>query len=240
MTTNIRYGTSEEGWLGYEQFIYRLIQDRAFKRVCEIGGGANPLLNLDQINQAGIAYAILDVSDVELEKAPQGYQKILADIGSAGFSLKNRFDLIFSRMLAEHIKDAEQFHKNVLSLLAPEGLAVHFFPTLFTVPYLINYLVPERLSRTLLNGFAQRDQYQNAKFPAYYRWCRGPVKGQIQRFNRVGYEVIEYIGFFGHAGYYQKIGILKKLHQVKTAYLLKKPNPYFTSYAYVVLRKPGK
>ncbi len=237
MSTKIRYGTSEEGWLGYEHFIYALIQDRALKRVCEIGGGANPLLDLDQVNRAGLEYSILDISAAELEKAPVGYQKIVADIGSAGFSLQKKFDLVFSRMLAEHIKDARQFHTNVLDILTPGGFAVHFFPTLFTVPYLVNFLVPERLSQKLLNGFAQRDNYQNAKFPAYYKWCRGPVKGQIRKFMSVGFEVVEYAGFYGHPGYYQKIGILKKLHEIKTRYLLKKPNPCFTSYAYVVLKK---
>src|SRR5574337_235397 len=116
MTTTIRYGTSEEGWLGYERYIYKLIHDHALKRVCEIGGGANPLLNLGRLSQAGAEYTILDISQAELDKAPSGYQKVLGDIGSAGFSLENRFDLVFSRMLAEHIRDAGQFHRNVLNL----------------------------------------------------------------------------------------------------------------------------
>jgi SAM-dependent methyltransferase len=189
------------------------------------------------VNQKGIAYSIMDISATELQKAPVGYDKIVADAGSAGFAVNKQFDLVFSRMLIEHIRDAGQFHKNVLTLLAPGGLAVHFFPTLFTMPYIVNYLVPERLSRTLWSCFAKRDEYKNGKFPAYYSWCRGPVRSQISKFQHIGFDVLEYRGFFGHHGYYKKIGFLKKLHDIKTQYLLKRPNPLFTSYAYVILKK---
>ena len=84
-------------------------------------------------------------------------------------------------MLAEHVSDAEQFHRNVFKILADNWQAVHFFPTLYTLPFLVNYLAPEYLAEKLLNVFAPRDKYQNAKFPAYYRWCRGPIRGQIQK-----------------------------------------------------------
>jgi SAM-dependent methyltransferase len=240
MAIKISYGTSREGWLGYREFVAKLIEEHQAIRVCEIGGGANPLLPMEFIKQKGIDYSVMDISGTELEKADAGYDKIVADAGSPAFAVDRRFDLVFSRMLIEHIRDAEQFHRNIMSILAPGGLAVHFFPTLFTLPYLINYLIPERLSQRLLQLFAPRDAYQNAKFPAYYRWCRGPVAGQINRFRNIGYEVLEFRGFFGHHGYYEKLGFMKRLHDAKTRYLLEKPNPSFTSYAYVVLKKPGQ
>ena len=236
-TTKIKYGTSEEAWLGYSDFICGLITELRPKQVCEIGGGANPLLDKATITQQGIQYSVMDVSEEELKKAPDLYSKIVADAGSVQFRVDRRFDLVFSKMLIEHIRDAEQFHKNMLSILAPGGLAVHFFPTLYTLPYLINYLATDRLGSILWGLFAPRDQYQHAKFPAYYKWCRGPVLSQIRRFTRLGYEVIEYNGYFGHSGYYQKMGLLKKMHEMKTRYLLRHPFPYCTSYAYVVLKK---
>lgn len=237
MAIKISYGTSEEGWLGYQEFISRLIDQQKAGRICEIGGGANPLLGMELVDQKGIVYSVMDISAAELQKAPAGYDKIVADAGSSRFAVDRQFDLVFSRMLVEHIRDAEQFHRNILKLLAPGGVAVHFFPTLYTLPYIINYLVPERLSQTLWSWFAKRDEYRHAKFPAYYKWCRGPIGSQISKFERIGFQVIEFRGFFGHHGYYKKIGLLKRLHDVKTRYLLKRPNPLFTSYAYVVLKK---
>lgn len=237
MTTKISYGRSEDAWHGYDQFLVDLIDKYDAKSICDIGGGANPVLNQGYILKKGVNYSILDISETEVEKAPRDYKKIVADIASPEFVLQNEFDFVFSKMLAEHIKDAEQFHKNALKLLTDGGLAVHFFPTLYALPFLVNYLAPEKFSETLLRLFAPRDEYQHAKFPAYYDWCRGPTGSQMQKFNRIGYEVIEYRGFFGHGAYYNKIRPLKKLHEFKTKYLLKNPHPYFTSFAYVVLRK---
>jgi 2-polyprenyl-3-methyl-5-hydroxy-6-metoxy-1,4-benzoquinol methylase len=171
-----------------------------------------------------------------LSKAPENYNKIPADIASPYFKLDTKFDLVFTKMLAEHITNAEQFHKNILSCLANNGLAVHYFPTLYTLPFLINYVMPERLADTLLHLFDTRDRYQHAKFPAYYRWCRGPTLKQIKRFISLGYDVVEYRGFYGHP-YYNKIKVLDKINKIKSNFLLKHPSPIFTSYAYVVLKK---
>jgi 2-polyprenyl-3-methyl-5-hydroxy-6-metoxy-1,4-benzoquinol methylase len=171
-----------------------------------------------------------------LSKAPENYTKILADIASPNFKIDTKFDLVFSKMLAEHIIDAEQFHKNILSCLNYNGLAVHYFPTLYTLPFFINYIIPDHLADILLHIFDPRDRHQHAKFPAYYRWCRGPTRKQIQRFISLGYDVVEYRGFWGH-GYYNKIKVLDKIESIKTNFLLQHPNPFFTSYAYVVLKK---
>ena len=236
-TTTIAYGTQEEGWFGYPEYITRLIEERQAVHICEVGGGANPLLSRDRFAERPIEYTLMDISRTELDKAPAGYEKIVADAGSPDFRLEKQFDLVFSKMLMEHVRDAEQFHKNVLTILASGGMAVHFFPTLYTLPYIVNYLMPERLTNRILQAFAPRDTYQYAKFPAYYHWCRGPLPSQIEKFRRIGYDVIEYRGFFGHRGYYQKMDILQKLHLLKTHYLLRHPHPLFTSYAYVVLKK---
>jgi len=234
---NISYGHSDDIWQGlFETLLTDLIEQYKIKRVCDIGGGANPVINIKFIESNGLDYSILDISESELLKAPVKYNKILADIATPTFSINKKFDLVFSKFLAEHITDAKQFHKNVLSCLDESGLAVHFFPTLYTIPFLVNYLVPDKLAKALLNIFHPRDMYQRNKFPAYYRWCRGPTRRQIQKFTELGYEVIEYRGFFGH-GYYNKIKPLQRLHEFKTSYFLKHPNPFFTNFAYVILKK---
>ena len=78
--------------------------------------------------------------------------------------------------------------------------------------------MPERLADILLHMFETRDRFQHAKFPAYYRWCRGPTHKQINRFISLGYDVVEYRGFFGH-GYYNKIKVLDKINRIKATYL---------------------
>lgn len=234
--TNITYGTYKEAWDGFASYLTNIISENHIKKICDVGGGANPVLSADYIKENNIDYYLLDISEHELKKAPGNFKKILADIASPHFQLNTKFDLVFTKMLAEHITDPEQFHKNILGCLADNGLAVHYFPTLYTLPFFINYIMPERLADILLHMFETRDRFQHAKFPAYYRWCRGPTNQQINRFTSLGYDVVEYRGFFGH-GYYSKIKVLDKMNWIKTNYHLKHPNPVFTSYAYVVLRK---
>ena len=239
MRTKVSYGDSKTGddWLAYEQFLTDLIDQHGSKSVCDIGGGANPLLENDYVQKSGIRYTILDISETELDKAPTAYNKIVADIASSEFKTEEKFDLIFSKMLAEHIEDPLQFHANVMKLLSDDGIAVHLFPTFYAMPFLVNRIVPESLSTRLLDIIAPRDRYQKDKFSAYYRWCRGPTRRQIQRFRDMGYQVLEYRGYFGHSGYYDRIKPLKRLHQLKTAYLLKHPNAHLTSFAVVMLMK---
>ena len=44
------------------------------KKICDIGGGANPLLSLDFINEHGLDYTVIDIDEEELAKAPDEYQ----------------------------------------------------------------------------------------------------------------------------------------------------------------------
>jgi len=97
-------------------------------------------------------------------------------------------------------------------------------------------MFPERVADALLQLVAPRDKEQFGKFPAYYHWCRGPIKRQIQRLESVGYEVVEYKGFFGH-NYYERVPLFREAHKLKTHFLLKHPIPWLTSYAIVVLKK---
>jgi hypothetical protein len=238
METNIVYADTKEAWAGYVPYIKAIIERHSLRSVCDIGGGANPALDFEYINSLGIDYSVLDISASELEKAPSVYKKVCADIAAADFSLENVFDLAFSQMLAEHVIDGGEFHRNIFKSLVSGGYAIHFFPTLYAFPFLVNRLVPEYLADRLLNILAPRNRYQHEKFPAYYDWCRGPTGKQISRFVSLGYEVVEYRGFFGHAGYYNRIGPVKAIHEALSSWLLRHPMPLLTSYAYVVLRKP--
>src|SRR4029078_10831447 len=112
-------------------YLVDLIIRKKLKKICEIGGGANPLLPLEFIKKHNLEYIVLDVSAEELSKAPQGYIKILGDITANDIDhLKNDYDLVFSKMLAEHVQSGKKFHQNIKQLLKPGGIAFHFFPTL--------------------------------------------------------------------------------------------------------------
>lgn len=232
------YGLSDEGWGGFAPRLRSLIRSHDLRRVIEIGGGANPNFGIDEVKALGLDYTLLDISDEELKKAPPGYKTVCADIASAQLDLVGDYDFAFSHMLAEHVRDGERFHRNVLRLLRPGGMALHFFPTLWAPPFLANRLLPERVADGLLRRLAPgRDRYRQAKFPAYYDWCRGPTAAQIARFNALGYDVEAYDGYYGHPEYYRRLPSVQNLHLRWSRYLAEHPQANLTSFAMVVLRK---
>lgn len=241
-----RFALSRHAWADHDRAVSELAQAPTVRRICEVGGGANPLLPLDWVQQAGVEYTVLDVSAAELKKAPAGFQLVEADI-SCPLAGLGPFDLVLSKMLAEHVPDARVLHENVFRMLAPGGLAFHFFPTLFAPPFLMNWLTPEFLSSWLLPRLQanRAGDGHHGKFPAYYQWCRGPSRQQIRRFESLGYIVRDYRGFFGHSGsathgpgYYDRFPRINVAHQFLSECLVRRPIPALTSYAWLLLERP--
>ena len=229
------------GWAAGPALLDRLVAQYEPKTVLEIGSGANPTMNIEEVRRWGIRYITSDIDPTELEKADPVYATYCVDFsqGAIPGDLLGKFDLIFSRMVNEHVKDGRLYHSNIFRMLAPGGVAVHAFSTLYSLPLLVNYLMPVRLSAALLNFFSPRDTYQHAKFPAYYSWSRGPTARSIQGFREIGYDVISYNGYFGHEYYMHRSRLLHRLEQIKSGLLLKKARwPLLCSYAVVILRKP--
>lgn len=216
-----------------------LVEDDV-KRVCEVGGGAKPAVSPAKVQRLGLEYVVLDESQTQLDNAPEGYHLLRADIlDSEAVSELIRqhgsFDLVVSRWTAEHISDGKAFHEQVFRLLRPGGTAVHFFPTLYALPFLVNRVLSPGISAALLfRTFTAREK----KFRAYYSWCRGPTQRQIKRIEGIGFSVESYIGFFGH-NFYARVKPLGAAHTKVTDALIDHPLPSMTSFALAVLRRPA-
>jgi SAM-dependent methyltransferase len=232
----ITYLNSGNEWSEYPDFVQGLVQQYGAHRICDVGGGANPVLSLQFVTENGLDCTVLDISSKELEKAPNGYKKLVCDMEAQKIDLPDQFDFVITKMMAEHIKNGVLFHKNIFSMLKPGGVAVHYFPTLYALPFLVNKITPEWLSSMLLDFFLPRDRFQLGKFPAYYSWCFGPTPSMLAMLTGIGYKVLEYRGFFGNV-YYRKIPVIRDLHKAYSEYLTRHPNPYLTSFAQVVLYK---
>lgn len=230
-----RYTTSHDCFESMPEVVRSRIL--AGMAVCDLGGGANVLLSRDERETLGLVYTVIDVNASELAKAPDDVCKVELDITAIAPS--NRFDLVISRHLAEHVRDPKPMHRNVHTMLNPGGLAIHFFPTLYTAPFILNRVIPERVSeRILLRLQPHRTRTgDRGKFPAYYRWCRGPTRRQVRRLTSMGFEIDEYVAGFGHA-YYCRVPLLQRCEDAKTRFLLRHPIPLLASYAIVVLRRP--
>jgi hypothetical protein len=208
-------------------------------RVCDVGGGARPMLALPQVERYGLHYVVTDVSDEQLQRAADGYRREQADIlDSAAVGRLARthgpFDAVVSRWTAEHVRDGERFHHHVFELLRPGGTALHLFPTLYALPFLVNRVLPPALSSGVLFRTCPA---RHAKFRPYYSWCRGPTQGQLARLRGVGFSIERYTGYFGHA-FYRHIRPLAAAERAFTGVMVDHPVPALTSFALVVLRRP--
>lgn len=230
-------------WDAVEDFVTSQIKLAGATTIADIGGGRCPRIPLDVVRSMNLDYYVLDISGEELRLAPEGYKKIQADMAAPGIErqIDRTFDFAFSIFFLEHIEDPLTLHRNIWSLLAPGGIALHIFPTLYALPFVVNAMTPDWLSSSLL-GMVQPHRTQvssgTAKFPAYYRWCRGPTKSMIDRFESLGFRVEEYVGYFGH-NYYRRIPFGSQLERMLSIAKLKMQLSHLTALAYCVLRKPG-
>lgn len=212
----------------------RLMVSSGARLVCEIGAGRSPLLEIGDVTRLGLDYTIMDISATELLQAPPGYETLCLDICSDLVNdLGERFDFVFSRMVAEHVRSGKAMHRNVHAMLKPGGIAFHFFPTLFHPAFTANYLLPEIVSRPLLRRFRPH----HIKFRARYSKCFGPTRRMRDFLVGVGYEIIGFRAFYG-SGYFKKVPLLGFVDSALTSWAARRRNPFLTSFAYLVLRKP--
>jgi 2-polyprenyl-3-methyl-5-hydroxy-6-metoxy-1,4-benzoquinol methylase len=230
---------SYPGFQKTEAYLAPWIERFGCKEVLELGAGANPALSSEYVRDAGINYTISDLSSKELAKAGDNFDQLVFDVEQPEVSqeLTERFDCVFSKLMAEHISDAQTFHCNVRNLLRPGGLSIHFFPTLWALPFAANRFLPAFISRLLQQALVPRDHHQHDKFPARYDWSRGPTKSVVQRLEALGFEVLLYEGYFGHFYYSRKLPLLHFAEMIKSRFLLRRPVPQLCSYATVILRK---
>ncbi|HEY2771433.1 MAG TPA: methyltransferase domain-containing protein [Solirubrobacteraceae bacterium] len=226
--------------IDFTQRLERRLRGLGGGSVCELGGGARPALDVEFLRDNKLDCLVVDVSAPELEKAPPGYATLLGDVSSPSFSTGEHdgvYDVVFSRVLAEHVRDARQFHVNVRRLLRPGGIAMHFFPTLWWPPFVANRILPESLAeRILLKIEPWREKSGRAgKFPAFYHWCFGPTNRQVANLLSTGFAVEHCVAYFGENSHAPG-RLLTSLNDRWTRYMLSHPNYHFTSYAAYTLR----
>jgi SAM-dependent methyltransferase len=238
----ILYGTVEnfEGWERFPILVAAIIREHGLKRVAEIGAGANPAVSPDFVRQNRLHYLAVDEDESELKKAVGG--NLLAfDICRKESLLPGApYDLVLGRMTAEHFRDASSAYHNMFHSLAPGGILVQSFACLYSSPFLVNRFMPEAICDWMLSWASpKRDREQHAKFKAYYRRCRGPVRSQIAFLEKMGFQIIEYRAYFGHRYYQDRFAALDRLEALKARILLQLPVPHLVSYATIILRRPS-
>lgn len=222
------------GWDLYERRLLSLIDDRPQAEILELGGGGRPMWGLSEIPANVAGYTVNDFDPRELDKIDAGYKKACFDVCGDVSAFAGRYDIVFSRFLAEHVPDGRKMHENIWQLLKPGGVAIHLIPTLFASPFLINRFFPENLTHKLLVKFFP--YRAKGKFPAYYSMCRGNTPSMRSAMERIGYDKVEISDFYGHL-YYDKIPLVRQIEENLSALAARLGWTWYSSYAVIEVRK---
>ena len=113
----------------------------------------------------------MDLSARELRKAPEGsYDDIIeCDIAVCQESLLEKYDVVVSWFVLEHVQDLAASLENVRMYLKPGGVFVAMFSGTYSVFGVINKLLPLDVGRWFLKKLLNRDL--DKVFPAYYDSC---------------------------------------------------------------------
>ena len=207
-------------------------------RVLEVGGGRGPLFTAEEAKANGFSLAVNDIDAHELSLAPDAFEKVQFDIaGTLPPELEGRFDLVISKMVLEHVRDAPLAWANMRALLAPGGVALAFHPTLYASPFLINRLAPERLTAALLRRvFPDRHQGDYPKFPARYELCRASRDAIEPTLRSVGFSQILVAPFWGHR-YYRHFPFVRDLVALVERIAEARDWRLLATYAYSIARR---
>jgi SAM-dependent methyltransferase len=239
----LRYDCSEGwAWDNYRPLVLALARmlrrEGRPARVLEVGGGRGPLFSVEQALSANIHLTVNDADARELSLGPEGFEHACFNIaGDIDPKLAGTFDLIISRMVMEHVKDAPRAWANMRELLRPGGVAFAFHPTLFGPPFVVNWLMPERASaRVLRMVFPNRHDTGYPKFPARYEMCRTDPTILNPIFSRCGFTETLIAPIWGH-GYFRALPGIRELDQLLFRAAEARDWRGLTTYSYTLARR---
>lgn len=138
--------------------------------ILDVGAGRSPTIPPAR-RPKGSRYVGLDVSADELAAAPSGsYDEVwVADATRRVPELEDRFDLVLSWQVLEHVKPLGAAFDNFHAYLRPGGRFVGQFSGTFSYFGLASRLIPHRLTALLVGRFTERSA--DSVFPAHYHRC---------------------------------------------------------------------
>jgi len=226
-------------WDNYKRVVTGLCDGLGARRIIEIGGGRDPLFDRAEIDALGVEMTINDISPRELAVLPPVYKTacfdVAGDIDGVAY-LRGTLDLAFSRMVFEHVENGRQAWANLYEMLAPGGVALAFMPTLYALPFTINWLLPHKLTSEVVKRLQpHRTDEADPVFPARYSWCSASDRVRAM-LSQIGYREIVILPFYGHF-YYIRFPFVRAVHERFTDLARNHDWRSLATYAYIAVRK---
>ena len=138
--------------------------------ILDCGSGRRPTIDVAD-RPAGCTYWGLDISAAELALAPEGSYDhgVVSDVTTFAPELVDKFDLIVSFYVFEHIKPLDAAFENLRRYLKPGGVLVTQMSGRYSFFAVANRVLPKAITSEVLVRFTQRDR--ETIFPAWYDQC---------------------------------------------------------------------
>lgn len=227
-------------WKHYLDTVREVIAGLEVRSVIEIGGGRAPSFTQAEVKAMGVDYTSNDISARELSLAPEWVGKALFDVQTPNAAdidpYRESYDLVFSKMVMEHVANYKRAYANIHGILQPGGISIAFHPVLYSVPFVMNRLLPETASDKILRTFfPNRSDSDTPKFPAVYSGCRisSAVRDNIKS---LGFRDVWQVPFYGH-NYYKRFPIVRDVHAKIDKIIMKQRMATLATFAYTIVRK---
>jgi SAM-dependent methyltransferase len=140
--------------------------------ILDVGSGRRPALALAD-RPSDCHYVGLDLLAAELERAPIGAydEYVVADICDPVDELRDRFDLVVSWQVLEHVRDTRSAIASAHRYLRPGGTFVGLLSGRRSVNAVLNRVMPERAGVWLMRRLLHRDP--ESVFATHYDQCSG-------------------------------------------------------------------
>lgn len=209
----------------------------ANRSLLEIGAGRRPLMTAAEIKEFKINYTANDYAESELNLIQFPVNQAVFDAcGDLPVNYFNKFDVICSKMVQEHVKSGKIFYSNIFNLLRCGGIAINFHPTLFCPPFLINRMLPTQISDTILSSLSSdRNESNIPKFPAAYEFCYSLPRIETL-IKEVGFSSVAIIPFYHHE-YFKAFPVIRWIDDKISFWARTHDIRFFSSYAYTLVQK---
>jgi SAM-dependent methyltransferase len=227
-------------WRNFLPTVASMLHEGGYRSILEVGGGRSPSLSKDEISELSIKYTCNDISARELSLAPDWVEKALFDIQTPNTAeldaYTGAFDFVFSQMVMEHVPSFDRAYRNIYRILEEGGVGIAFHPTLYSVPFIANRLLPDTVTRKVLKlVFPNRTDTGTPKFPAYYSGCVISTK-VTDHLKEIGFRNAWQVPFYWH-NYYKKFPLVRDVHTKFSDMAADKDMTFFATFAYTIVRK---
>jgi SAM-dependent methyltransferase len=236
LATEVDSSGFADAFAGWDELLRALIRAVEPDVALEVGGGKGPVSRRLVEQHPGVEFIVNDISPDELIGVGEPLRASVFDVADPSAvpeDLLGSVDLVFSKFVLEHVSSTDRAMQSTHDLLREGGVGVHFFPTLWASPFVVNKLVPFELTKPIVDRFSGRRRKN--RFPAMYRQTTSS-EAQLDRWRRIGFRQVEAARFYGHR-YYDRVPVVRQVEDFVTRHASRRSWTWYSSYAYVLLVK---